>query len=154
MELKIHIRTERSDLKPCSVYLIKLHGEGDWWKVGISTHVKKRFSSIQTSSPHRLELIDTLECSCDVDARFLENSLHQRFSANKSQYSKEWFSGCGTAVISWFNHYKQMYKVGYYYIDPKPKPKKKKQLREITRIVQGKKIIVQHKGEVCNGSTF
>ena len=68
-----------------SGYVYVIGGDGHF-KIGIAFNVKKRMSSLQTSCPFRLTLIN--EWKHD-EARIMEGLLHQKYQAFHS--SGEWF---------------------------------------------------------------
>lgn len=58
----------------------------DYHKIGIAKNPERRLSSLQGGTPHKLELLTTVECD---DARAVEDRLHQMYYASRK--SGEWF---------------------------------------------------------------
>ena len=58
----------------------------DYYKIGVASDVKRRLSSINTSTPHTVELETTVECD---DAVRVERALHNLHELG--HYTGEWF---------------------------------------------------------------
>jgi hypothetical protein len=65
------------------VYLIKCE---KMYKIGKTTNLPKRFTSLQTASPYPLKLIHTIQCA---ELRNSERRFHQMFAAKRVR--GEWF---------------------------------------------------------------
>lgn len=72
------------------LYFIKTTLEPSQIKIGISRRVEDRLSNLQTSCPHKLELIGTVRCQNKDAARAMERTAHQYLAAHR--LSGEWFS--------------------------------------------------------------
>lgn len=82
-------RHKRRNLKrnaPC-VYFIQ--SDAGLVKIGKTSNIKKRMSSLQGSSPVELKLLHTIPCESDEEAFLLEAALHVRFMASRQR--GEWF---------------------------------------------------------------
>lgn len=71
------------------VYIIR-EKDTDCLKIGISTSVKKRLKSLQTSNPRTLYLSSTFVPSRGRSVAALEKALHKQFSQKRLR--GEWFS--------------------------------------------------------------
>lgn len=69
------------------VYVLKCQG---FFKIGKATNLKKRLSSIRTSSPFDIELFTTLDFS-DEDSHDVEQGLHGLFKGRGKHKRGEWF---------------------------------------------------------------
>lgn len=99
----------RIKLKSNIVYLIKLTGF-NYYKIGITTNIKSRMASINTSLPFNIEVICTTE---NIEARDIEKSLHLKYK--KFKIKGEWFSLCEydvNEIIKFFNNNRQKSDVG------------------------------------------
>lgn len=68
---------------PGLVYFIRAESGGPI-KIGWTHDIDRRLSTLNTSSPYRLEVLATMQCRKDVELR-----LHERFKA--SRLNGEWF---------------------------------------------------------------
>lgn len=68
------------------VYLISC---GDYFKIGHSTKIKTRLSSIKTSNPYEVELV-TKYTPYKINNKLLETYLHEEFKQH--HHRNEWFS--------------------------------------------------------------
>lgn len=76
--------------KPCYVYVIGRQAGANVCKVGISDNPEKRLRSLQSGSPHRLYIQDTLRLDSRADAIAVEAKAHEMMSP--ARMSGEWFS--------------------------------------------------------------
>lgn len=87
-------------LKVCShsrltTTLYIIHAEGtDFYKIGVTTNIDRRFRSLQHATPLTLTLVwQSLRC-CEHSARVIERGAHTMFSDRRppAQYQREWFA--------------------------------------------------------------
>lgn len=78
------------------IYVFQLKGT-DYYKIGLTDHIKKRLCSVNTSNPTEVICIKYYRVATSRDANTLEGLLHRLF-ADKRLYNavtkrpKEWFT--------------------------------------------------------------
>ena len=77
------------------IYFITFPGSSDFVKIGKSVCFSKRFSQLQTASPHPLsvELIFPASCLSDEALSITEQEFHFKFASHR--YRGEWFVKSG-----------------------------------------------------------
>ena len=70
----------------CILYMIRA---GDYLKIGYTTNLDKRLSSIQTGNPLPLSIECALECETVGQAKMAEKKLHSRYKRHRAV--GEWF---------------------------------------------------------------
>ena len=73
---------------PAYVYFV-CNPDSNAIKIGIAKNVRRRLTSLQTSSPAELELLGTIKARDEIAARKLEQSLHNKF--DRERIRGEWF---------------------------------------------------------------
>ena len=91
----LDIESEDETEESCSVYYI-LNREQKIVKIGVSSNVKYRLSTLQTANGSCLELLHEIEFSSRKDAMEAERALHNHFSYWRKKPAKihktsEWF---------------------------------------------------------------
>ena len=76
------------------VYLIKTE---DFYKVGISKDISLRVSTIQTSCPHKIDLVHNWEFDCASQSKEVEAHIHGLFEGKRIR--GEWFELDDTDVM-------------------------------------------------------
>lgn len=66
-----------------------------YYKIGVASNVQQRLSTLGSGTPHKLELITTIDSS---DPQGLESALHSLFVW--SNVTGEWFKLCSNALNS------------------------------------------------------
>jgi len=85
-----HLEIANGGAKFGFIYVV---GFGDYIKIGFSTDVPSRLSTLQTSAPEPLKIYATFRGSTDDEA-----NLHQRFATHNS--NGEWFR-IGDEIKAW-----------------------------------------------------
>lgn len=78
-------------LKKHYVYFIKCCNADGFVKVGVSSDIESRISSLSTGNPYRLELVNSITCISKERAYFVEHVIHNWLSSRR--ISGEWFDG-------------------------------------------------------------
>jgi outer membrane translocation and assembly module TamA len=68
------------------IYLIK--NDENYYKIGLSTNIKTRYSTLQSSNANTLTLIHSIKTYFPREA---EKSLHTRYKRHKVRIRGEWF---------------------------------------------------------------
>jgi len=83
-----YIRDEAVNGRP-GVYI--LHAVGTrYYKIGRATNITKRIKGIQTSNPHRIELVKFCETDGRCSSVDIEKIMHEKFK--KKHFRGEWFT--------------------------------------------------------------
>lgn len=82
-------QTELTD--PGLVYFIR-RGDSDSIKVGRTTNLKDRLSTLQTGSEFILTVVRTIHCTSDYTSEQLEDYLHKKFKRDGHHIRGEWFN--------------------------------------------------------------
>jgi hypothetical protein len=78
--------------QPVYVYVIAQEDDGNMsspTKVGITTNVKARLASVQTGSPHKLQLVHAFVAPSRAIARIIEGGFHEGCADRR--LNGEWF---------------------------------------------------------------
>lgn len=89
---------------PSYVYFV-FNQDSNAVKIGVAKNIQKRLSALQTSSPAKLELLGFIKTNNSRDAKKLEHSLHQKFTA--LWIMGEWFQ-CKQELLNYINYYKDL----------------------------------------------
>ena len=75
-------------MKTCSVYIVESE---EYIKVGISSNVKKRITSLSSSSPFDVMVIQVTEFQSRALATMVENIAHKKLTGMGLHHKYEWF---------------------------------------------------------------
>lgn len=71
------------------VYFVKACDKSKQIKIGRTSDIGKRLSSLQTGSPVKLKIIGIIECRSDAHSKEIETELHKMFAPYRTH--GEWF---------------------------------------------------------------
>ncbi len=60
-------------------------------KIGYTKNPEKRLKALQTGHPNRLEVMKTVKCASEKDARKLEKKIHWLATRKCQKLNGEWF---------------------------------------------------------------